>query len=99
MDPHSNRMDGAGDPAPQSTGDGEQIGHYIPSGSGGGGRDGKAQPKKRITKSMNKNKKRGPKRKKTKLGGKKKQAQALKRKDKRRMNRDLGKAGIKPKKI
>ena len=76
-----------------ATGSGEQTGHYTPS---GGPRPG-SSPRKRVTKRINE-KKRGPGRQMTTLGGIRKQAVALKRRVKRKMNIDLGKAGIKPKK-
>ena len=47
-----------------------------------------------VTKIARKEKKRGPNRQTLTLGGEKKMEKSLKRRTKRKMNRDLGKAGI-----
>ena len=49
---------------------------------------------RRVTKVARKGKKRGPNRQTVTLGGEKKMDKSLKRRTKRKMNRDLGKAGI-----
>ena len=55
------------------------------------------QKKKLPVKVARKGKMRGPGRQRLTLGGQKKQKNAEKRKLKRKMNKDLGKAGIRPK--
>ena len=53
---------------------------------------------RRVTKVARNGKKRGPNRQTVTLGGEKKMEKSLKRRTKRKMNRDLGKAGIPAKK-